>query len=124
MGKPARSYLKACDLPERPPLAPKTTKIVVPLESRIMKKNRNEIVSVAFGSKDNFGISVETVFNLKDVQPPAGVVALAEGGELSESEREAINAAQMRHAALPRIRKDAFDGVTIRRWSLVEEVAR
>ena len=121
-GKPAAAYLRLFNQPV--PAVPDGD-VGVPLEARIVRIDRDNLVADfqvmnALDSDAPQIVTVSASFHRRDVSSPANY--RSPSVKANTDEQHVVQAIVARHESLPKIRKHSFDGVTIRVWSLSEQI--
>ena len=122
-GKPAARYLRLFDQPV--PDVPDGG-FCVPLEARIIRIHHDKLIAdyqIITGRDANLQqlVMVTVSFDRQDLTA-ASIYRTPERNSETKEER-LVQATIARQESLPKVRRNSFEGITIRVWSLAKEIA-
>ncbi len=121
-GKPAAAYLRIFNQPV--PNVPDDD-FGVPLEARIIRVDHDNLIAEFQATKQNGSetpqlVTVSTAFQRCDLKKPSQYKT--PHAKADTNEQRLVQTIIARHESLPKIRRPSFDGITLRVWSLSEQI--
>jgi hypothetical protein len=121
-GKPAAAYLRLFNQPV--PNVPDGD-FGVPLEARIIRVDRDNLIAEFQAAKPNGSdapqlVTISASFRRRDLTSPSQY--RTPNAKAATNNQRLVQATIARHESLPKIRRHSFDGIMIRVWSLSDQI--